>query len=76
VFELNREREKNRMLEQRLANKEIHIAKMKDVQYELTEAFEKCQAELEYYKRKCAQPVDVREYVEEINELKHLVIRL
>ena len=44
VFELNREREKNRILEKRLVNKEIHIVKMKEVHNELTEAFEKCQA--------------------------------
>jgi hypothetical protein len=40
---------------------------MKEVHNELTEAFEKCQAELEFYKRKSAQPVEVREYVEEIS---------
>jgi hypothetical protein len=50
---------------------------MKEVQNELTLAFQKCQEELEFYKKKSSQPsIDTREYLEEINELKHLVIRL
>ena len=74
---MKREREKNRILEERLKNKEIFISQMKDVQNELTLAFQKCQEELEFYKKKSSQPsIETREYLEEINELKHLVIRL
>lgn len=48
---------------------------MKDIQEELTRAYEKCQEELDYFRKRSA-PADTREYLEEINELKHLVIRL
>ena len=33
---------------------------MKEVHNELTEAFEKCQAELDFYKKKCNANVDAR----------------
>ena len=42
-FELKREREKNRILEERLKNKEMFISQMRELQDELSEAFKNCQ---------------------------------
>ena len=76
-IQVTRLKEKNIILEERLRHKEVFINQMTVVQQELSQAFERCQAELEHYKRKSTQPApEVREYLEEINELKHLVIRL
>jgi hypothetical protein len=50
---------------------------MKEYQEELTLAFEKCQEELIISKKTMEQfHLIERDYIEEINELKHLVIRL
>jgi hypothetical protein len=50
---------------------------MKEYQEELTLAFEKCQEELILAKKTLEQfHVVERDYIEEVAELKHLVIRL
>ena len=76
-FELRREREKTRILEERLHNKQVFIQQMKQYQDELTLAFQKCQEELIASKKALEKfCMHQRNYEEEIADLKHLVIRL